>query len=257
VPQPGKLEYDLSAARANIKVSAKGYITTFTQETQLEWDAGEATLAQSEVRGLEGKVEITWAAFQVEDPSLDDDLTALQIPLELPIPFSVGPIPFVLHVKAAARIVPVLVGGQSSSGGSFVLTYNSDVGFTANSGSVSPLSKLESLAADLGATATVTAGHGPTGFAVGFEFPRLELAIGGIGPYAFLTLNQYADGQFTPGTLLTADIPPCQRASLTVTAIAGYKLSVLGFAELGDQTTLWQKKIDRFKDDKPCTLTGT
>jgi hypothetical protein len=72
----------------------------------------------------------------------------------------------------------------------------------------------------------------------------------------FITLNQFVDGQFTPGTTLTSDIPPCQRASIRVSANAGYKLSVLGMAELANTTLLWEKKLDRFKDDKPCTLTG-
>ena len=36
-----------------------------------------------------------------------------------------------------------------------------------------------------------------------------------------------------------------------------HKLSVLGMAELSDNTVLWERKIDKFKDDKPCTLTGT
>ena len=66
------------------------------------------------------------------------------------------------------------------------------------------------------------------GFAVGLEFPRLELSLGHpatgglFKTYAFLTLDQYANGMFTPGTTLTADIPPCQRADIQVSAIAGY-----------------------------------
>ena len=80
----------------------------------------------------------------------------------------------------------------------------------------------------------------------------------GFQTYAFLTINSYANGMFTPGTTLTADIPPCQRASLQVSAIAGYKLSVLGFfGELSDNKLLWEKKLDKFKDGKPCTLTGS
>jgi hypothetical protein len=76
-------------------------------------------------------------------------------------------------------------------------------------------------------------------------------------PYAFLTLNTYANGLWTPGTTLTSDIPPCQRSSVKISAIAGYKLSVLGMGELSDNKLMWEKSFDRFKDDKPCTLTGT
>jgi hypothetical protein len=75
-------------------------------------------------------------------------------------------------------------------------------------------------------------------------------------PYVFLTLNSYINGLWTPGTTLSGDIPPCQRSSVKVSAIAGYKLSVLGMVELSDNKLLWEKSFDRYKDDKPCTLTG-
>jgi hypothetical protein len=39
-------------------------------------------------------------------------------------------------------------------------------------------------------------------------------------------------------------------------AIAGYKVSVLGFTATSNQTTLWEKTFPFYKDDKPCTLTG-
>ena len=126
----------------------------------------------------------------------------------------------------------------------------------------------------------MTAGLGVTGFGAGFEFPRVELqlghpfdedllkqVIGGqslyqkasalLRPYAFLTLNTYVNGLWTPGTTLSGDIPPCQRSSVKISAIAGYKLSVLGMAELSNNKLLWEKAFDKFKDDKPCTLTGT
>jgi hypothetical protein len=103
---------------------------------------------------------------------------------------------------------------------------------------------------------------GPTGFALGIEFPRLELALGHpvakglFQTYVFVTLNQYSNGQFTPGTTLTNDIPPCQRASIKVSAIAGYKFAVLGMAQISDNTLLWEKTVDKYLHDKPCTLNG-
>jgi hypothetical protein len=43
------------------------------------------------------------------------------------------------------------------------------------------------------------------------EFPRLELSVAGVGTFAVVTLDTYAAGEFTPGTTLTSDIPPCQK----------------------------------------------
>jgi hypothetical protein len=184
-----------------------------------------------------------------------------------------------MTIKANMRIVPAFKTTGGSSGGSFKVAYNSEQGFSSSGGSVNPAAKLIDLQADLGATPTVTAGMGPSGFGAGLEFPRLELSLGHpwfpdgvttyydlglkkeldgiLRPYVFLTLNQYTNGMYTPGTTLTADIPPCQRASLQISAIAGYKLSVLGMAEISNNTILWEKTIDKFKDNKPCTLTGS
>lgn len=262
VPRSDKLEFEFSATKAKVKVQAKGWISEFVQETTVEYDHGEATLIETANKGLKGEAEIEWAAFQAEPESEDEDVTALEIPLELPIPFTVGPVPMTMRLKAAARIVPAF-NGEGSSGGSFKLTYDAEHGFSSNGGAVTPAAKIVNFVADLGSKETVTASYMPAGFGVGFEFPRLELALGhplaeraGFQTYAFLTLNQYANGMFTPGTTLTGDIPPCQRASLKVSAIAGYKLSVLGFGELSDNTLLWEKTTDKYKDGKPCTLTG-
>jgi hypothetical protein len=279
VPKSDQLAFELSAARSNVKVSAKGFISQFTQESRMGFDGGSGTFFDASVKSLKGEAEITWAAFQVSDPSLDDDVTGFQIPLSLPIPFALGPVPMTLSINTNIRMVPTFKTNGGSSGGAFKLSYDSDHGFKSNDGTVNPAAAVHAFAADLGSKETVTAGFGPTGFGLGVEFPRLELSLGHplwpsllpdgssiqqsatffsklMRPYVFITLNQFVDGQFTPGTTLTSDIPPCQRASIRVSAIAGYKLSVLGMAELANTTLLWEKKLDRFKDDKPCTLTG-
>ena len=261
VPRSDKLDFEFSAARSNVKVAAKGFISDFVQETRLEYDGGEATLIETTDRGLKGEATIEWSAFQTGNEASEDDVVGLDIPLELPIPFTVGPVPMTMKIKAVARIVPAF-NGEASSGGSFKLTYDAEHGFTSNGADVTPAAKIVKFVADLGDKETVTASTLPAGFAFGFEFPRLELSLGnpflgtGLETYAFLTLYQYANGQFTPGTTLSADIPPCQRASLQVKGIAGYKLSVLGFAELSDNKLLWEKQVDKYLHDKPCTLTG-
>lgn len=279
-PKAGQLDIELSASRANVKVQAAGFISNFLQETRMEFDDGEGKLFETKVNGLKGQAEITWNAFQVNDPSLDQDITALEIPFSLPLPAMIGPIPVTINIKANIRVVPELASGQASAGGSWKVNYDSDHGFTTNGGDPSPISKLNSMAANLGSEPTVTAGLGVTGFGAGFEFPRVELQLGHpidqklleeapggaelfkkasalLRPYAFLTLNTYVSGLWTPGTTLSGDIPPCQRSSVKISAIAGYKLSVLGMAELSNNKLIWEKSFDRFKDDKPCTLTGT
>jgi hypothetical protein len=186
-----------------------------------------------------------------------------------------------LNIKMNLRVVPELTGGKASSGGSWKVTYDSDQGFQTNGGDPTPRSTVRDMVANLGSEPTVTAGLGVVGFGLGVEWPRLELQLGWpifpelyeggdadtksglekaaemLRPFVFLTTNTYVTGLWTPGTTLTADIPPCQRSSVKISAIAGYKLSVLGMVELSDNKLLWEKSVDRFKDDKPCTLTGT
>ena len=262
VPGATQLGFEMSATRSNVKATAKGFLTTFRHEADFDVEDGDPELFQADVTGLKGEAELTWAAFQVSDPSLDEDITALEVPLSIPIPFSVGPVPMTLSVKMNMRFVPSMSAGQASSGGSFKVTYDSEQGFSTNGKDVTPLGKAVNFVADLGSTDTVTAGLGPVGFGFGVEWPRMELAIGNplmaslMKTYAFVTMNTYLNGMWTPGTTLTAHIPPCQRASIKLSAIAGYKLNVLGFAELSDNKLIWEKKLDRFKDDKPCTLTG-
>jgi hypothetical protein len=262
VPGADRLAFEMAATRSNVKATAKGFLTTFRHEAEFDVEGGDPLNFGAEVTGLKGDAELTWAAFQVSDPTFDEDITALEIPLAIPIPFSVGPVPMTLSVKMNLRFVPALSAGQASSGGSWKVTYDSEQGFNTNGADVTPIGKAVDFLADLGTTPTVTAGLGPVGFGFGMEFPRLELALGNplmgelMKTYAFVTTNTYLNGMFTPGTTLTADIPPCQRSSIKLSAIAGYKLSVLGFAELSDNTLLWEKSHDRFKDDRPCTLTG-
>ena len=277
-PKPDRLEFELKAKRLNISFIAKGNISNFDHEARMVFDHGDGRL-ESRTKGLKGEAELIWAAFQTEDPTMDDDITAFELPLKLHLPFAVGPVPMTMTIKANMRIAPAFKTTGGSSGGSFKFAYNSEHGFSTSGGSVNPAAKLIALQADLGATPTVTAGMGPSGFGAGLEFPRLELSLGHpwfpdgvttyydlglkkeldgiLRPYVFLTLNQYTNGMYTPGTTLTADIPPCQRASMQISAIAGYKLSVLGMAEISDNTILWEKTIDKFKDNKPCTLTGS
>lgn len=255
-PKADKLEFEVQAKRASVRLTAKGWISNFTTETQLEYNRERGELLSSQVTKLRGESEITWAAVGVGSAGIDTETIRLNFPFEVPVPFTVGGIPFQLKVKAAIRIVPVL-SKDSSSGGSFKITFDTDQGF-ASSGSLAPkgVANVRSADAQLGSTAAVTAGFIPVGFAWGWEFPRMELSLAGTGAFAFISFDTYASGEFTPGTTLTSDIPPCQKTSVRLHAIAGYKVEVLGLPAYKDQTTIWEKKTEKFKDDKPCTLTG-
>jgi hypothetical protein len=254
-PTPGgSLDFDMSAGRSNISVAAKGSISSFVSESELRYNAATAQLFTSTVRGLKGDASLEWHAIGVGS-AFDNDTPSFTLPFSVPIPIEVGPLPMILTVKSAIRFAPVLVA-QSSSGGSFKVSYDSDFGFQLASSKAVPQSTVRSTSATLGDKETVTAGFQPVGFGWGWQFPRLELSLAGTGTYAGLSFDTYMAGEFTPGTTLSSQIPPCQRAEITLHAIALYNVAVLGLKAAGSQTTLWEKKQDFYKGNKPCTLTG-
>lgn len=251
----GTLSFELDAQRGSVKVGATGSLGTFVTESELVFRDGTGEMFWSDIKALRGEANLDWSAVADGSKFDVDEEPAFSLPFSVPIPIEVGPIPMVLTVKSTLRFAPALLG-KSSSGGSVVVTYDSDLGFDIRSNVASPRKALRDVVGKLGSGETVTAGFGPVGFAWGWEFPRFELGLPGVGTYAFITLDTYMAGQFTPGTTLTSDIPPCQRADVTVHAISGYRIEALGFRPLDARTTLWEKKFPFYRDNKPCTLTG-
>jgi hypothetical protein len=256
-PQPdGSLEFDMSAGRSNIRVQASGTISQFVSEARLVYDKGTAQLFDATERGLRGDVKLERHAIGVGS-AFDNDTPNFKLPFSVPIPIDVGPIPMVLTIKSGIRFAPVL-RQQSSSGGSFKVSYDSDFGFRFDAAKSTPESTVRAESAELGDQPTVTAGFLPVGFGWGWEFPRAELGLAGTGTFAALSMDTYMAGEFTPGTILPVNgkrIQPCQRAQITMHAIAIWNVGVLGFTIASSQKTLWEKVQMFYKDNKPCDLT--
>jgi hypothetical protein len=262
-PKDERLNFNLvgslslaGTTQAQASVSGKGWVSGFNYSSTLEYEGGSPVDMTTDINGLQGEIELKWAAFRSPQQAIAE-IVKFNAPLSLPIPIA-GPygIPMALQLKVAGRIVPELSAAESSSGGSWTVQYSSDQGFKVESDGVGlPQGVLKSDAIDTSGD-TVTAGHGPAGFGLGVEFPRFELGFVGQSPFAFITIDTYSTSLWTPGTTLTADIPPCQYGYTKFSAIAGYQLKVLGWASLTDQYTLWEKQVDKYLDGKECTLTG-
>ena len=245
-----RLDIDLSANRtigtgeaaAKASVSGKGWISTFVHETTLSYEESTPTGMSVKSVGLDGEMELKWAAVTPGAASLTE-IASFIIPAAIPIPIEAGPIPVVLTVKANLQIVPELRVPQASSGGSYKFTYNSDQGFTAENNLVSGVGQLNTVNIGLSGD-TVSAGFGSVGFGLGVEFPRLELSVMGVG-VAFVTLKSYATSIFLYE-------PPCQKGTALLFAKAGYKLGVLGFTVAEDEKELWREEFLKYKDDVPC-----
>jgi hypothetical protein len=237
-------------------ISGEGWMSGFNYASTMDFSGGETTNVSTDISGLHGEMELRWAAYRTPQHAVTE-IVKLNIPLGVPIPIG-GPfgIPFTVRLKAAVRIVPELSAADSSSGGSWKVTYSSSQGFDIDPNASKPTGKLSS--SEIGTSGdTVTAGRGPAGWGLGVEFPRFELGILGLDdPFAFITVDTYSTSLWTPGTLLTSDIPPCQYGYTKFSAIAGTQLKVLGL-QLKDQFTLWEKQINVYLDGKECTLDGS
>jgi hypothetical protein len=144
---------------------------------------------------------------------------------------------------------------QASSGGNYKLTFDTDQGLDVSRSSQTPFSNVRNV--DIGVVGeTVSAGFGPVAFALGIEFPRFEISVFGTTS-AFITLKSYSTSQWTPGTTLTSDIPPCQFGTSALTAYAGYNVELLGFKLVeSEPKELWKRDFTKYLNDVPCTLTG-
>ncbi len=236
-------------------ISGKGWVTGFKYTSDMEFANGVPKDVSTEINGLQGEMELEWHAFRTPAQALTA-IAKFNVPVSLPIPIG-GPygIPFTLQLRMAGRIVPELSALDSSSGGQWKVTYSSNQGFSQQGEIGAPKGVL--LNKNIGTSGeTVTAGQGPAGFGLGLEFPRFELSFAGKKPWAFITIDMYSTSLWTPGTLLTGDIPPCQYGYTKLSAIAGYELQFLGAGSIKDQYVLWEEQVDKYLDGKRCTLTG-
>ena len=250
----GRLDIGVEAKKGeNLAVSGEGYVSGFTQETFINYEDSVAGEVTSESIGLESEMELKWAAFTIGAEGITE-IASMSIPVELPIRFLIGPIPVRLSIKAVLQVVPELNVEGASSGGSWKVKYNSDQGFEVEDTLHNPVGQLIDSVIEV-SDETVSAGFGPVGFGLGIEFPRLEVALFE-SAVAFITIKTYSTSLWTPGTTLTNDIPPCQKGSTTITAVAGYSVSFLGIAAVESQEQVWQDFLEKFLNDEPCDLTG-
>lgn len=257
-PAGDRVNLSLKAKRSlplgtSVAASAEGWISDFTQETFLTYEQSQGSELSSKVLGLQGEITVEWHAAKLGEAL--SEITSFKVPVSLPFPFFVGPIPVVLKLMATLQVVPELSVQDASSGGKYNLKFNTDQGIEITGSSQTPFSDVKSV--DIGvAGETVSAGWGPVAFALGIEFPRFEISVFG-STSAFITLKSYSTSQWTPGTTLTADIPPCQFGTSSLAAYAGYKVELLGFKLTeSDPKELWKRDFTKYLNDKPCTLTG-
>jgi hypothetical protein len=201
---------------------------------------------------LTGDTTLEWhAATSAAVPRIED-FAALHIPVSFSIPFSVGPVPVLLAIKASLAAYPA-IAEEGASGGKVEVEYNSALNITGGSSGVYASGSLGKVQFRVTGD-TVTAGFAPaTGFGMDVEFPRVELSIFGTGTL-FGSVLAHVSGYFTPGTILkykNKTIPPCQKVSGDAAIYVGAAFSLFGLKNV----TLFKKAYEsqQWEAHKPGT----
>ena len=220
-PEAGdKLKIKLTATKERVcSITAEGFISSFTSNSSIQIEGGETQQFSYNNDGLEGEVELKFAAV-----GLGSEIAILEIPATIERTILVqGIIPVTLRLKANLKIYPEVAAGSSSQA-SMKLTYNSNLGFSYDGSRMNTTGGVSNDTAEqTGDSNTATAGI--AGMGVGGEFPRFEIGILGNTVVPYLLLNTHASSYLSTGLL---DNRPCHTATLKYAAHAGVNMNFLG-----------------------------
>jgi hypothetical protein len=230
----GKLKIKLSAEKGNVcSIVAEGFISSFTSNAQINISNGETQQFSYRNDGMQGEMEVKFAAV-----GLGSDIAILEIPAKLERTILVnGFIPVTLRLKANLKIYPEVAPGSSSQV-SIKLNYNSDLGFSYETGHVNTFADVTGDTAEqTGDSNTATAGI--AGMGVGVEFPRMEIGIFGNTIVPYLLLNTHTSSYLSTGLL---DNRPCHTATCKYAVHAGLSFSFLGIASINNDYKAFEQE---------------
>ncbi len=241
----GKLKIKLVAKKERIcSIVAEGFISSFTSQANIEIVNGETQHFSYTNEGMEGEIEIKFSAV-----GLGSEISILEIPATIEKTILVyGIIPVTLRLKANLKIIPEIAVGNSSQV-SMKLNYNSNTGFTYNTGGLTPQGSVTNDTAiqtgDSNTATTAIAGVG-----VGIEFPRFEIGILGNVVVPYLVLNTHASSYLSTG--LAGGSPPCHLARLKYEASAGVTMSFFGVGTINNDYKLFKEEKRWVSEGSHC-----
>ena len=234
-PEAGeKLNIELTAEKQHVcRIKAEGYISSLTSNASIVIENGTTQQFSYRNDGLEGEIELKFAAV-----GLGSEIAYLEIPAQIERTILVeGFIPVTLRLKANLKIFPEVAAGSSSQV-SMKLAYNSNLGFSYQTGRVQPSGGMSSENAEqTGDCNTATAGI--AGMGVGIEFPRFEIGILGNVVVPYLVLNTHTSSYLSTGLL---DNRPCHEAKIKYDAHAGVSMRFLGVLSINNDYKLFENE---------------
>lgn len=229
-PEGGrKLNYEIIMSRQNAgsaNITFKGYISDYTNETELTVADSELQLFRSQNQNLHGEVEVLFAAVE-----LGEDGELINIPWTMfERPILIGGIPFMFRTKANVKVFPY-IHENASSQGNFKFTYDSDIGFQYAGNAVNADGNVASNTMEV-IGETLSASMMGNGIGMGVEFPRFEIASLGEVIVPYFLMNTAVDTQVDT-------YAPCQMGNMRCKLVAGLTLSFFG-AEYNAERELWK-----------------
>jgi hypothetical protein len=229
-PEGGrKLNYEInmrreSGGRANI--TFKGFISDYTNETELTVANSELQLFRSQNQNLHGEVEILFAAVE-----LGEEGELINIPWTMfERPILIGGIPFIFKTKANVKVFPYIQENASSQG-NFKFTYESNIGFRYSGNAANADGDVASNTMEV-IGETLSASMLGNGIGMGVEFPRFEIASLGEIVVPYFLMNTAVDTQVDT-------YAPCQMGNMRCKLVAGLSLSFFG-ASYNAERELWK-----------------
>jgi hypothetical protein len=239
-PEGGrKLNFDINMRRqTQASITFKGFISDYTNETEVMVADSELQLFRSQNQNLRGEVEVQFAAVE-----LGEESAMINIPWTMfQHPVLIGGIPFTFKIKANVKVFPV-IGQGASSQGHFKFTYSSDIGFRYEGRRVSAEGNVAGQTMEI-IGETLSASMMGNGIGMGVEFPRFEIASLGEVVVPYFLMNTAVDTQVDT-------YRPCQMGNMKCRLVAGLTLSFFG-ASYNAERELWKGKKRWTREGSNC-----
>ena len=257
-PARGDLHVDLHATRningGIVEVHAVGQLNGLTNETLITLANGTTTQITFDNNGLSGSLDFDWnVGFDAEHGGDDKELlkSAVEnLPFSFEVPVDVGPIPFVIAIKAGFSFQAAFSSKATVASGSYHASFGGNVANTTggSGGGEAPTTTGDGQIKTYGGTTSLA----PVGLTTIAALPKVSLTLGlpenlfsfmktpemG-GPYA--TFMVRADFIAT-GAL---SIAQCERRELYVMVFVGYEPGVLGKLVKDPAKKLFERRIQQ------------
>ncbi|MEZ0579655.1 hypothetical protein [Nocardioides sp. MH1] len=221
-----------------LSVTIKGTLDDLKTGGSIAVDGGELSKASMVAKNIQGSFSLKYAAKPLNQFGLGDaGGIKVELPAEILVPFTVGPVPFFVGVRVAFFASAGFSNFDQELSGEWTMKYDGAGGITTSSdGATSPAGALDGLAKIiLGAANAVN--QGPLSFVFGAQMPQLQLGMGIKG------FNVAGNVTLVGTTQISTTGPGCDTRKMRILGTTGASASFFGLsADLGTQN-LFDKTI--------------